>query len=730
MSLDRTALEQWRQQPAEFIETVMVDPETGQPFQLLDAERRFLDHAFRTDEGGRLLHPEMLFACPKKSGKTSFAAMCTLVVVLLFGGAYPEATLVANDLEQARGRVFEMAKRIVECSPLLRAEASITQSRIQFPALDATISAVAADYAGAAGGNQNVSVFDELWAYTTERSHRLWDELVPPPTRKIGCRLTVTYAGFDGESTVLEALYKRGLQQPQVGPHLYAGDGLLMFWSHAPIAPWQDERWLAQMRQQLRPNAYLRMIENRFVGSESSFIDMGWWDQCVDPRLRSRGRRPLAPDLGRRGRLREARQHRCRRRDVGRGRAAGAARVPSHLPAVPRRAARLRGHRRGDAHAAPRPLQSAAGALRSVSDGGDGAASAARGRSHRGVSSVGAEPDGGEHEPLRADQGTQPRRVPRRRHPPRDIALRRGGDKQGMADREGQGIAQDRRDRGARAGRAGGGAGAVQHLRHLRQVDRWFARSDPPDAHRPEPDALRRDAHRHRIEGDTRMATATSTKQTNTLDDRIAHALRDDASPDEIRSLIPEVEAAASAVRETAARARARALDPALTSREAALARDEQDDAAFAYDRLSAAVRRLREHRNSLRQSDADARRCVEYERVMAERDAVAAEVTSSYTALCEELVALLRRLSACDARVERVNAALPGGAAPLALAEHVARGSLQRSVGPDVPRLSRALRLPALRPGQHGARLAWPPEPQLSAVFAPPRPLQKKESA
>lgn len=34
----------------------------------------------------------------------------------------------------------------------------------------------------------------------------------------------------------------------------------------------------------LRPNAFLRMIENRFVTSEENFVDMGWWDQCCTGR--------------------------------------------------------------------------------------------------------------------------------------------------------------------------------------------------------------------------------------------------------------------------------------------------------------------------------------------------------------------------------------------------------------------------------------------------------------
>jgi hypothetical protein len=120
----------------------------------------------------------------------------------------------------------------------------------------------------------------------SERSHRLWDELVPVPTRKISCRLVVSHAGFAGESVLLEELYKRGLTLPQVGTDLYAGDGMLMFWSHVPIAPWQDETFFRDMRRSQRPNAYLRMAENRFVTSESAFIDLKDWDACVEPNVR------------------------------------------------------------------------------------------------------------------------------------------------------------------------------------------------------------------------------------------------------------------------------------------------------------------------------------------------------------------------------------------------------------------------------------------------------------
>jgi phage terminase large subunit-like protein len=282
--LTPSALARWRNDPIAFIEHALSDPETGRPFVLLAAERAFLQHAFKLGDNGKLLYPEQLYSCPKKSGKTTFAAIMILTMVLLYGGRFAEAYALANDQEQSIARVFTMVRRIVEASPLLRREAKITQDRITFPGINAVIAAIANDAGSAAGGNATISVFDELWAFVSERSRRLWDEMVVPPTRKIACRFTCTYAGFVGESQLLEELYKRGLQQPLVGTDLYAGNGLLMFWSHVPIASWQDEAWLAAMRHE-RASAYQRMVLNEFASSESQFIGMSAWDACVQPTL-------------------------------------------------------------------------------------------------------------------------------------------------------------------------------------------------------------------------------------------------------------------------------------------------------------------------------------------------------------------------------------------------------------------------------------------------------------
>src|SRR5262249_16318671 len=57
-----------------------------------------------------------------------------------------------------------------------------------------------------------------------------------------------------------------------------------MFWSHRPVAPWQDAAWLAQMRRE-RASAYQRMCLNEFAAAESAFVDMSSWDACVLPSL-------------------------------------------------------------------------------------------------------------------------------------------------------------------------------------------------------------------------------------------------------------------------------------------------------------------------------------------------------------------------------------------------------------------------------------------------------------
>src|SRR6516225_11302762 len=95
-----------KRDPVAFISEVLIDPETKKPFKLYPAQVRFLGEGL-TVKNGRLPYVELLFSGPKKSGKTTFAATTMLYVIVGIGGPYAEGYCLANDYEQAQGRVFQ-----------------------------------------------------------------------------------------------------------------------------------------------------------------------------------------------------------------------------------------------------------------------------------------------------------------------------------------------------------------------------------------------------------------------------------------------------------------------------------------------------------------------------------------------------------------------------------------------------------------------------------------------
>jgi hypothetical protein len=212
--------------------------------------------------------------------------MLAIYVAAVIGGRFAEIYCLSNAYDQSVGRVFEAARRIIEANALLASGVKVTADRIEFTSTGSFIQACASDYSGFAGANPSLCIFDELWAYVSERAQRLWDEAVPSPTRKVSGRLTVTYSGFSGESKLLQQLHSKGISGELVAPDLYASPGMLAYSTNQCPAPWQTLDWIEQMRQQLRPNAFLRLIENRWVTSESSFIESSWFDDCVDDELR------------------------------------------------------------------------------------------------------------------------------------------------------------------------------------------------------------------------------------------------------------------------------------------------------------------------------------------------------------------------------------------------------------------------------------------------------------
>src|SRR5215831_436411 len=92
------------------------------------------------------------------------------------------------------------------------------------------------------GSRHSLVIADELWGFESESSRRLWEELTPPPTEFSAWQLVVTYAGFSGESDLLESIYTRGMGGHRLDSQLecFEADELFLFWSHTPRQEWQD----------------------------------------------------------------------------------------------------------------------------------------------------------------------------------------------------------------------------------------------------------------------------------------------------------------------------------------------------------------------------------------------------------------------------------------------------------------------------------------------------------
>jgi len=270
------------QDPVAFIDDCLPRNEKGQPWRLSRYQRRVLARAFRRTPEGRLLFRLVLWSEPKKSGKTFLAAL--LVLWWAFTHAHTEIIVTANDLEQAQGRVFRTLVALLQQSPMLRPSVIITAREIKL-SNGTLISAIASDYRGAAGSRHSLAVFDELWGFDSEAAERLYEELTPPPSEPDAFLLVVTYAGFTGESTLLERMYQRGLAGTRADDDLeiYEAEGLFMFWSHTPRQSWQTEAYYHEQRRSLRPNTYRRLHENRWVSAESQFLTAELWEACVEP---------------------------------------------------------------------------------------------------------------------------------------------------------------------------------------------------------------------------------------------------------------------------------------------------------------------------------------------------------------------------------------------------------------------------------------------------------------
>lgn len=230
------------------------------------------------------------------NGLVTHNSTVAAAVVLWRAFNTPWATIkiIANDLKQADSRVSYYARRAIELHPRMRQIVKVKASgySMAFPN-HAIVEAIPVDPQGEAGGNDDMLVYSELWGAKNKAALKMWSEATLSPT-KFGksFRWIETYAGFSGESPILEQLYQTGIKQGEKLPIAYDFDPelevyenkparMLCMWNGTPRMPWQSKEYYASEEAVLAPQEFLRMHRNQWVSAVDAFIPIEWWDSSV-----------------------------------------------------------------------------------------------------------------------------------------------------------------------------------------------------------------------------------------------------------------------------------------------------------------------------------------------------------------------------------------------------------------------------------------------------------------
>lgn len=314
------------------------DANTGKavPFIVWPWTARMLTDALPHDER-HLPYNLLVLSTVKKSGKTAGAGAVAAYLLFERSPAGSEHYVFANSQDQSIGRVFAVVKYAAERSPMLTERCASVQGTSVTLDNGTFIRAMAAMNANIAGANPYASYWTELWGYTLENERRTWDEMTPPPTVRDSIRVVDTYAGYEGESTLLngiedrlkagERLYEGGYTLPAaylayaegcirdnpelaryLMPDAQDGDQLVYraplpcyidhegrgygYWDEGESArrlPWQQgrigARYYAEQEQTLLPGAYRRFHLNMRAKRGGQFVPLAAWDMlpACDP---------------------------------------------------------------------------------------------------------------------------------------------------------------------------------------------------------------------------------------------------------------------------------------------------------------------------------------------------------------------------------------------------------------------------------------------------------------
>lgn len=274
--------------PVAWIETNFIIPELKKGIELAPYQRAVLREACRKDDYGKFIYNIILWSDIKKSAKSCIAA--AIALYRAYHSEWGSIKVIANDLKQADSRVAFYLRRAIELHPHMT---DIRQVRyLTSFSNHSTIEAIPIDPAGEAGGNDDLIIFSELWAFKHAKANQMWTEMALSPT-KFGYsqRWVETYAGYNGESPILERLYESGVTNGERIDLSYGNNDLsdlevfvngdmLSLWNTQPRLPFQTPEYYASEERQQQPNEFRRIHKNEWGSAIEKFVNIIWWDAC------------------------------------------------------------------------------------------------------------------------------------------------------------------------------------------------------------------------------------------------------------------------------------------------------------------------------------------------------------------------------------------------------------------------------------------------------------------
>jgi phage terminase large subunit-like protein len=263
----------------------------GQPFLLEPWQKDLLRELYgRLGPDGRRWYREALIGIARKNGKSALTAGLALYHLTIGGEQGGEVYSLAGSRDQAR-IVFNVARAMVEASPLLAAECRPYRSVIEHKESGSIYRTLSADAGLAHGYNPVAAIVDELHVHPN-------GDLYEAMKTAMGAReepllVSITTAGWDRDSFCYEHFEKaragedprllfRWWQAPQdAAPDDRAG------WAAANPASWITEEFLeGQLASGLSQNTFARLHLNRWTESVEAWFPFGLWEtRAVDRRL-------------------------------------------------------------------------------------------------------------------------------------------------------------------------------------------------------------------------------------------------------------------------------------------------------------------------------------------------------------------------------------------------------------------------------------------------------------